>query len=252
MAVLTYSQIKEEIAYFLGSPIASWDAITSDAVESCIRTGIDRVIHNGVHQWTWMRPRWTVTTTAGQRTYNLSDDFEQFISDLYFDGVHYQYPPITQLPASRLLQLFTDEVSNGTPRWFATEPVAAAGSTNQVQQLVLHPTPDASYALYGVYQIAEVPLDVSHPYPPGGDAHGELFLASCIAEAEAKFIDAVADKKMRFQEMLSASIAIDLRRQARNLGPISGKRVPMRGRANLRRILDMESGYTTIKGSTNF
>lgn len=251
MASVTYSSIKSDLAFFLGTPESGWDAQTSTAVESCIRTGIDRVIHNGLHQWTWMRPRWTVRTADGQRRYSLPPDFEQFVSDLYFDGVHYTYSPITQLPAGRLMQLNADGTTTGTPRTFALESVAHDGVTDQEQQLVLHPTPNADYQLMGIYQIGVRPLSDSHPYPPGGEAFGELFLASCLAAAEAKFLDAGNDKRLLFQETLQASVAVDQRRQARILGPLTPHLGRIRGRADARRLYDLAGGYTTYEGGTN-
>jgi len=250
MSNATYSQIKEEIAFFIGTPESSWDAQTATAVESCIRTGIDKVVHNGIHQWTWMRPRWQVCTADWQRRYTLPPDFEQFISDLYFDGVHYTYSPITQLPAGRLMQLNADGTTTGTPRCFAVESVAHDGVTSQERQLVLHPTPDADYQLMGIYQVGVRPLSNSNPYPPGGEAHGELFLASCLAVAEAKFLDTGNDKRLLFQETLQAHIAIDQRRQSRILGPLTPHLQRIRGRADARRMFDLQSGYTTYEGST--
>ena len=253
MSTMFYSKLKDEIAYFLGSPVADWDAKTSDAVESCIRTGVDRVIHNGAHQWSWMRPRLALSTAANQRRYTLPGNFEQFIpSALCYDGEHYTYPVVTQLAGGRLLQLESECVTTGTPAWFAIESDAHDGVTEQDQKLVLHPTPDANYELFGIYQIGVRPLSDAQPYPPGGEAHGELFLASCLAVAEAKFLDAQSEKAEMFKEMMQAHIAIDMRRQPRNLGPLSAKKIPMTGRASLRRVLDLEGGYTTIRGSTNF
>jgi hypothetical protein len=250
MPSVTYSQIKNEIAHFIGSPESSWDSLTADAVESCIRTGVDKVIHNGLHQWTWMRPRWAWTTAADQRRYTLPSDFEQFVSDIYFDGVNYTNPSIGELPASRLMQLQADSTSTGTPTCFAIEPSAHDGVTEQGKQLVLHPTPDAEYQLFGVYQVGVRALSDAHPYPPGGEEHGELFLASCLAAAEAKFLDGPADKRNLFQEILTARIALDLRRQPRNLGSLNAGNARMRGRSDVRRMVDLVSGYTTYNDGT--
>lgn len=250
MSVVTYPQIREEIAYFIGSPQDRWDSVTVAAVENAIRTGIDQVVHNGSHQWSWMRPRWQMSTSANQRRYSLPLDFEQFTSDIYFDGVNYQYPPITQLPASRLMQLTSETTSTGVPSHYAIEVATHDGATAQSSVLVLDPTPDATYQLQGIYAIAVRPLSDSNPYPPGGDAHGELFLASCLAKVESKFFDAVQVKQMEFQDMMANHINIDLRRQPRNLGPMGGRSVTATSSANMRRMLGLV-GRTTINGTTD-
>ncbi len=251
MSIVTYSQIREEIAYFIGTPESSWDSITAAAVKNAIRTGIDQVVHNGQHQWSWMRPRWSVSTSADQRRYSLPPDFEQFTSDLYFDGTNYQYPPITQFPASRLMQLAAEITTTGTPTHYAIEAETHDGATVQGSVLVLDPTPDATYPLQAIYAIAVRPLNAANPHPPGGAAHGELFLASCLAKVEAKFFDAVQVKQMEFQEMLANHIQIDLRRQPRNLGMMGGRKVSVGSSADLRRMLGL-IGRTTINGTTDF
>lgn len=250
MSIVTYSQIRDEIAFFIGTPEASWDSVTATAIANAIRTGIDQVVHNGQHQWSWMRPRWAMSTAADQRRYSLPQDFEQFTSDLYFDGTNYQYPAITQLPASRLMQLAAETTTTGTPTHYAIETETHDGATVQGSILVLDPTPDATYQLQGIYAIAVRPLSAANPYPPGGEAHGELFLASCLAKVEAKFFDAVQIKQLEFQEMLANHIQIDLRRQPRNLGRTGGLPGRMMPRASLRQMLDL-TGRLTINGTTD-
>jgi hypothetical protein len=193
-----------------------------------------------------------MSTAANQRRYALPPDFEQFVSDLYFDGVNYQYPPITQLPASRLMQLAAESVTTGTPTRYAIETEAHDGVAEQGSVLVLHPTPDTTYPLIGIYEIGVRMLSDANPYPPGGQAHGELFIAACLAAAERKFLDSPATgKQEEFQAMLQMHIAIDLRRQPRNLGNMAlHGRYPLTWR-RARRLLDLVSGYTTYEGSTD-
>lgn len=247
---IDYSMIKDEIAFVLGTPESAWDSVTAQAVGNAIRAGIERVVHNGLHQWSWMRPRWAMTTATDQRRYQLPRDFEQFVSNLCFDGVNYQYPSIAQTSASRLLQLAAATTTTGTPTQYAIENEAHDGATVQGSTLVLDPTPDADYQLYGFYQVGDRPLSDLNPYPPGGDSHGQLFMASILATIETKYYD-IMIRETKFQEMLQAHIQIDLRRQPRNLGRIGSGTGSMMGRGGLRKLLDL-TGQTTIGGSTDF
>ena len=253
MSVITYQQIKEEAGYLIGSPKSDWDAVTTSAVESAIRSGVDRVIHNGQHQFSWMRPKWTLETAVGQRRYTLPQDFEQFVSDLYYDGTSYQYPPITQLPATRLMQLVAETTTTGTPTRYAIETETNDGVTQQGSILVLDPTPDAAYPLFGMYVVSDRPLSDANPHPPGGPAHGELFLASVLAKIESRIVESDKQpvKEMEFREMLMNHIAIDLRRQPRNLGRMGGRPARMTPRADLRQVMDLEQGPMTYNSSTD-
>lgn len=216
-----YVLVKAEIASFIGTPEASWSTRESTDVESAIRKGIEMVVHNvHSHQWSWMRPNFPWTTADGQRRYTLPLDFEQFIDDIHFDGVNYQYPSITQLPAGRLQQMYSEYSTTGVPTNYALETTTHDGSSQQYTQLVLHPTPDAAYSLFGRYQVGPIrSLSTARPWFPGGPEARELFIAACLAAAESKFIDQPAtDKKTLFDMALVAAIGRDWRKQPRNLG----------------------------------
>ena len=217
-----YDLIREEIASFLGTPQSRWDSRTKIDVESAIRRGIEAVVHNAQgHQWSWMRPVYRFQTADDQRKYTLPLDFEQFIdSAIYFDGEEYCYPEITQLPAGRLAQLYNEYDNTGVPTNYALEVMAHDGTTEQQQQLVLHPTPDGEYTLLGTYQVGPIrSLNTARPWFPGGPENRELFIAACLAATESKFLDAQAtDKQVQFEAALAGAIGRDYRRQPRNLG----------------------------------
>lgn len=222
-----YSLVKSEIASFIGTPENRWDNRTRVDVDSAIRRGIETVVHNAMgHQWTWMRPTYRFMTEDGTRRYTLPLEFEQFIDSISFDGENYQYPPITQLPASRLMQLYSEYSSTGVPTNYALEVASHDGETEQHQELVLQPTPDGEYQLYGQYQVGPIRrLTSARPYFPGGPENRELFIAACLAMAESKFLDAPnTDKQQQFQSALVAAISRDYRRQPRNLGQMGGMR----------------------------
>lgn len=221
--------VRSEIASFIGTSENRWDNRTRIDIESAIRKGIESVIHNAAgHQWSWMRPIYRITTAEGQRTYTLPSAFEQFIDAIYFDGEAYQYSEITQLPASRLLQMYGEYENTGVPEHYALAVLSHDGTTPQQYQLVLHPTPDAAYDLVGPYQVGPIrTLTTARPYFPGGPENRELFIAACLAAVESKFLDVpTTDKQNQFQTALVAAIGRDLKRQPRNLGQLG----PGRGR----------------------
>ena len=221
-----YSLVKAEIASFIGTPEASWNARVAADVESSIRKGIESVVHCGVHQWGWLRPTFRFQTADGQRRYTLPLDFEQFIGAIYFDGEEYQYPEITQLPAGRLQQMYSEYSSTGVPVSYAIDVASHDGVAQSHYQLVLHPTPDNSYTILASYQVGPIrSLSTARPWFPGGPENRELFIAACLAAAESKFLDGPAtDKQERFQSALVAAISRDHRRASRNLGQMGGGR----------------------------
>jgi hypothetical protein len=221
-----YDLVNTEIARFIGTPESTWDSNTTADVESAIRKGIEAVVHNAMsHQWSWMRPNYRFCTADGQRRYMLPRDFEQFIGDIYFDGTEFGYSAITQLPSGRLDQLFAEYDNTGVPTNYALEVLPHDGMTEQQYQLVLHPTPDNQYSLVGPYQVGPIrKLSSTRPWFPGGPEQKELFIASCLAATEAKFLDIKGDKYETFQMLLAAAVGRDYRKAPRNLGQLGGRR----------------------------
>jgi len=228
MSQTDYDLVRQEIASFIGTAVGNWDLRTKQDVDSAIRKGINSVIHNAAgHQFTWMRPVFRLTTADGQRRYTLPADFEQFIDYISFDGENYQHPPITQMPASRLHELHSEYSSTGVPYHYAIEAQSHDGMAQQHHQLALHPTPNGTYQLVGIYQVGPIrQLTEDRPYFPGGAENLELFIAACLAQAQSTFMDGpMTDKQDQFQSELVAAIARDHRRGARNLGQMRGRRV---------------------------
>ena len=222
-----YETVRGDIASFIGTPEGDWDTRTATDVNSAIRKGINSVIHNALHhQWTWMRPTHRFSTSDGVRRYALPADFEQFIGDLCFDGDNYQHPPIIQKPAARLHQFHSEYSGTGVPEYYALESRAHDGTTEQVQEVVLQPTPDGEYQLLGIYQVGPIrELTSQRPWFPGGPANRELFIAACLAKAESIFMDGpVTDKQDEFNTELVAAVSRDQKRGARILGQMGGRR----------------------------
>ncbi len=222
-----YTLVRAAIARTFGTPEEEWDTNTATDVDSAIRRGINSVIHNQLaHQWSWMRPVFRFATSDGQRRYALPADFEQFIDHICFDGDNYKHPPLEQMPSARLHQLHSEYSGTGVPTNYALEPRSHDGTTEQVQEVALHPTPNGTYELLGVYQVGPIrELSTARPWFPGGPENLELFMASCLAQAEVIFTDGVMSTwRDQFQSELAGAIARDHRKNARNLGPMKGRR----------------------------
>jgi hypothetical protein len=83
---------------------------------------------------------------------------------------------------------------------------------------MVYPTPDQAYTITFNYVAYPYSLTLSHPYPLGGDAHGDTILESCLAAAEESLDDDQTLHTGRFQERLAASIAFDKRKGPESLG----------------------------------
>jgi len=257
-----YTRLLREFCRFVGYDEDNLTDLQESDFEDCLRTAINQVFHPPliptlgaqIHQWSWARPVWTMETADGQRRYTLPIDFERFVGPLNFQRDEGEYHELEQYPAAKLQHLDAAHNSTGTPACFAIEPVATEGTEEQVWQLVIHPTPDGSYKLVGQYQIGSRMLSADYPYPPGGPAHGELWIASLLAAAEAKLDDDnTGQKHAAFMQRLMADVSVDMQRQPIRMGygytGIGGR---FASRSAARRALGgLTTGHMTYDGGTD-
>lgn len=256
-----YTRLLREFCRFAGYDEENLTDQQLADFHDALRTALNQVVHPPLvptlgaqtHQWSWLRPAWSVATVSGQRRYTLEVDFERFIGPLTFDAGEGQYHEILFYPSQRLRNLAAVDGTSGAPAMYSLEPLESDGADEQCWELVLHPTPDAVYTLVGQIQIGARMLSESYPYPPGGPAHGELYIASLLAAAEAKLDDDDnGQKQAAFLSRLMADISIDMQRQPTRLGYCGNGRWRLpRTRSEARRLFGgLTSGYTTYNGGT--
>lgn len=164
---------------------------------------------------------WSGTTASDftysleRRSYDLPDNFGSIIGDMTFEetsGVVHSVPIIGE---SQVRFMQQQNVGPATPQVAAVRPKSHAGTetTGQRWQLLLHPAADEALVLAYRCRLNTESFNEAAPsttYPPGGSAHSETLIASCVAAAESRINDAKGPKWERFLERLEASIEVDL------------------------------------------
>ena len=284
---VTYETLRREIGRFLGHghDPTDWEADTEVVADigDLLRSGVRRVLtppplpnEKYSHEWSFLRPAATLTTTApyvtgtvtivagvatiaggtwpswaaqgaltiaggtyavasvvgadltladtsvaadagttfslGRVAYDLPLDFANIDGPLiYAAGQSILQSEVERISEYQLLGQLNSELLRGYPRLYAVRPKAIDMTASTAYELLISPTSDAAYSLYYHYRVAIPQLDASNSVPPGGDAHGELYLEACLAAAEQKFHDGAALHTARFQECLVASVSHDRR-----------------------------------------
>jgi hypothetical protein len=243
---IDFFYIQRQVGKYLGYGYAAkiWDDEQKEAVQEIIDEGVRQYYFPpmlpeaygiGIHEWSFMRPVATIKTESDQRRYNLPEDFERPIGDLsYNDTDNDFYSPVKWTSPTRLLKLQFQTNFTSYPQYAAYEPIESQGDGPQIQQLVLHPTPDTTYELTFQYQALARRLTDEHPYPLGNQMHGSGMLASCLAVAELRDMGADGPMYKKFLEKLAGNIARDHERGAALLGSMSNGLTAIRGRGMLR------------------
>lgn len=198
------------------------------------RRDVDEIIESGLrkyyypdpidamergHQWSFLAPTGSIATSDGQRVYSLPPDFERFLGPLTFYGEdNNYYPPIDVTSDARLRALEHAADYTGPPQYAAVRPTPSNGKTPQLQELILHPTPDSTYNLSFRYYALQRKLSETNPFPLGGALHAEGILESCLATVELSRGEKNGAHFQAYQRRLVTNILADSRRAPQILG----------------------------------
>lgn len=234
-----YYDLADQIADYLGFPTGLLHlmekSLTPDQgrqvriLKKLLKSGISQLYFppsipggDGPVDWTFLHPVAEIDFPAGVQNIILPDDFGAAEGSIQIaPSVSLVWYPIPIRNIGMVLQQyaqFPQMVSR--PLLAAVSPLKGTqGLVSQRKQLWLFPITDQDYTLQVQYYVLPDMLTGAAPYLWGGAAHSETFKWSCLAAAEIE-LDNIANGpcKMQFMERLVASISMDRKSRAQNLG----------------------------------
>lgn len=224
-------EIGSHLGYGRGTPFneRAWTIPQTNDIKGCLRTGLANVytpspLGEGqpAWNWSWLRPYQEWTIAQGQAETDLPATFGGFESDIYVlnPRAANQRWPLKVAQEGMVQECYSRRPDTSGPPQIAAERVkagtTATGSTRSV--LYVFPLPDADYTISASWKHNPEALSGSYPYPPGGQEHAELFVASCRAAAELKLDDQPGPWAQEFMRRMAASIAVDRKRKGTYIG----------------------------------
>jgi hypothetical protein len=208
--VASYSSLFAELGEQLFGIITGFSADQTNKIDRCIKHGLNRVYD--AHDWSFFRPVETITTSDGTSAYSLPTAYESIESELdYAEGESDFYPPVRERHDSEIRKRQADNDDTGRPLYFSVRTVEFDPTVGSRRQLILCPTPDATYVLSAKMTLRRTMIDETNQYPVGGEQLGQLILEACLSAAEMNYDDAPGIHSRLFAEMLPVSIASDQR-----------------------------------------
>lgn len=204
----------------------TWSAVQqadiTEAVEDGLRDFYFPAPIQGIkYEWTFLRPVGRFTLADGEAVVPLPDDFGgpegnvtvstasedaflpvEFRNEEFVRAKHSEFPSTTGRPQVVSIQVLADLTPARSNR----------------HQLYVWPTADKDYTLKLQYYLLPSYLTTINPYPYGGAIHAETLKAAILAAVERKLQDTPGKYALRFQQRLSASVALDKRFKPRDLG----------------------------------
>lgn len=187
-------------------------AMVNDAIDSGLRQVYWPALVLGeasAHEWSWMRPTRTFTTSAGFADYQLPADFGGIEGDITF-AENQAYRVIRVRGENYIRQIRQTDSLAGIPKYAAVRAFNS-GAAGQRFELMLWPAPDDAYELTFRYNVNPDALSAANDYALGGPALSETILQSCRAAADRIFNDNVGAEYQMFIERLKTSVSLDRR-----------------------------------------
>lgn len=197
----------------------AWTREEAAQVNRVIKSGERRFLF--AHPWRFLKPNLSLSLVASTATYDLPDDFAEFLSPgLSFAQANNKLFPVRLTSMERILELrqLGNVLTSIQPEYAAVTPKTFDGSTGERFSLTLFPTPAASGTLTAPYQSLPNATTDAAPYPMGGGLHSETIMASCLAAAELERDKKPGACKQTYDELLAKSIDHDRRGGPKILG----------------------------------
>jgi hypothetical protein len=217
---LSYNQLQKAIGRYLGYGRGVYGSDNgSDQwadIQDCIDSGL-RQFYNPprlpgqdfIYHWHFLTPTGSVITVSGTGDYDLPSDLGGIQGDLTYPAGSMQRPVV--IVSESAIRTLRQKDTTSNPTHAAIIPKATDGTSSQVNELLLFPTPDSQVELKFKYFVKPSALTQSNPYPYGGSQHGETILESCLSIAEQRLNDDKGLHWEKFLERLSASIQYDMK-----------------------------------------
>uniref|UniRef100_A0A6M3J0N5 Uncharacterized protein n=1 Tax=viral metagenome TaxID=1070528 RepID=A0A6M3J0N5_9ZZZZ len=219
---ITYAELYTRISEFLNLT-ASETAPTGTNLTRCktlAERGLRRFLYpidqesGRPHEWSFLRPFYTLNTLSGKWKYQLPEDFSSIITDPTY-GDDESFSQMVKTAPDIILNLRSAGVTNYAPFYYCIIDSSFDPAIGEFSEIWLYPEPDSSYPIQFFYKADPTKPSNAADYLPGGVKATEAIIESCLAVCEqnddnmnTKHHTALADKLV--QEL----IIIDKQRES--------------------------------------
>lgn len=217
-ASVTRGDLKRHVLRFWGASRTLGNITSENATDLAdIIAGAERQFYsppNG-HQWSFLAGVLSISITNGTATYDLPDDYAGMLDQELALSTTASWA-IKVKPLKLVLeqtQTYGTSMPSGIskPLMVAEKPKTFTASTGQRWQAQFWPTPTGSAAVTGRYRVLPNVMSDDTYYPMGGQPHAQTLIEACLSLAEQMMNDEAGVHTQRFNELMAASVAMDLR-----------------------------------------
>lgn len=209
---ITYNELRRELGRYLGlsRDPDDWTDLEATDIADIIKSGLRSFYWPQGHCWSFLMPNATLELEAGQRSYDLPDDFNNILPGGFTYDVDAKQGLIARKDDEEIRSLWSKAELSGPPVYFATGVKVTEPNFPTRYEVLFYPVPDKEYTLSYSYCVSPPMLETAaNEIHLGGAMHSETVLEACLAAAEKTLEDKQDIHAQRFAALLAKSIALD-------------------------------------------
>lgn len=223
---LSRTELRKELGFEAGwGPEDDWDEDQVAAIDTAVRGGLRRFMLGTLipgtrktHEWSFLRQVHAFSTIADRDAYDLPKEFGSPDGPMLFDETNTAYTPVPVVNIAMVQEkLSLTPQQTGVPKLAAVRHKRGQGQGDQLQELVVWPTPDAAYSMRLGYHVLPDMMDEVVMKAMGGAAHARTLLFACLAELSRR-VHSMQDYDADYEQALLASVSFDNRMLGSSLG----------------------------------
>jgi hypothetical protein len=222
---LQFTDLQKHAAYFVYG-IDGVDSPLATALAASELRNLNRLIFRGlrafyypqqisgtIYDWPFLRSKLTLLVQANQGDYEMPYAFGGALGTLRFGEVDSVFFPVRKVSQEIIdANRATNVSTTGFPQMYTERPVMHAGREGTRWEILVWPTPDATYTLTGTMRIHPLAPDTTATTPQlylyGGPEHEETILASVLASCELFLEGQPGPMAQDYERKLRTSIAM--------------------------------------------
>jgi hypothetical protein len=158
-----------------------------------------------------------LTLEGGKYIYEFPQDFGGMRTKFAFSR-ETGYPPLDERSEQEIIELRGYGEYNAYPEVYTVRAGKYDPQGGQRYEVLFWPTPNSDHVLYYSYYYMPPMMSNATDVPMGGAELSEAILAACLATAETEDDEAVGVQSQVFQSELAKAVALDKKREPRQLG----------------------------------
>lgn len=188
---IAYSDLYTRISEFLNltAPETAPSGTDLTRCKTIAERGLRRFLYpidkesGRLHEWSFLRPFYTINTVSGKWRYQLPEDFSDMVTDPTY-GDDENFSQMEKTSPDVILNFRAAGVDGYAPYYYCVVDSSFDPAIGEFSEMWFYPQPDGVYPIQFFYKADPTKPSNAADYLPGGVRATEAIIESCLAVCE--------------------------------------------------------------------